>query len=725
MKLKSNLSDYRLFFISAFFLSIISLSYYLSFALRYEFRIPDDQWLVFLYTIPFLIVIRLSFAHYFGLFRGWLGYAEISDLLDILKYDTLSSLAFTLFLVLFQKITGFSRSILLLDWTVNLLCVGGARFIRRFIKETIIHLRGKKNTDDKKHVLIVGAGDAGIMILREIKNNPRLNYHAIGFIDDNERKKGKRINGIPVLGNQQDIPEIAAQNKIDEIIIAIPSATSSQLNKIVNICKKSGVKVKTTPSLSNLIDGTVHLYQVRDVAIEDLLGRKPVFLDHSGIQNEMKSKKILITGAGGSIGSELAWQVAQFDFQQLILFERGESDLYQIEMKLKKFKHNGSIIPVIGDVLDNHRLREIMEKYRPDVVYHAAAYKHVPMMELNSLEALRNNLLGTLNMAKMSIEYGVKKFIFVSTDKAVRPTSIMGATKRASELALKAMSNSHTRFIAVRFGNVLDSRGSVVPVFRKQISEGGPVTVTHPFIIRYFMSIPEACQLILQAAAIGEGGELFLLDMGEPVKIVDLAENLIRLGGLEPYKDIDIKFTGLRPGEKLYEELFNHWEELLPTSHKKIMRVNTGVLDSDFVVSVMDELERCIQNRDLNQAIYCLKKIVPSFKERYQRHEDCLCENIGKGSELNIKFKGREFKGKISSINKEESIQIQLSCPLDLDKGSLTGKLEATFFHPAQNKVVRFHSVVISTQNGSGPTFLTVKYPPHLEIRDDLRVALS
>lgn len=721
MRLNENLSNYRLVFITGFFLFIISFSYYFSFALRFEFQIPSEQWRIFLYTLPVLVIIRLSSAYYFGLSRGWLGYAGLSDLVDIFKYDILSSLVFTLFLVLTRSVPGFSRSILLLDWTANLIFLGGARFLRRFIKETTNHFHNNNGIDDKKHVLIVGAGIAGIAILREMNNNPRLNYHPIGFIDDNDRKSGKQIEGIPVLGSQQDISEIAEQNKIDEIIIAIPSATSPQLKKIINNCEKTGVNVKTTPSVSNLIDGTVHLHQVREIAIEDLLGRKSIFLDHNSILEEIGSKKILVTGAGGSIGSELAWQISQYGFKQLILYERGESELYDIELKLRKIVSDGTVIPVIGDVLDEYRLNEIMEKYRPDLVYHAAAYKHVPMMEFNPLEGVKNNFLGTLNVAKIAMRHGVEKFIFVSTDKAVRPTSVMGATKRAAELVLKSMGTSSTQFITVRFGNVLDSRGSVVPLFKKQIAEGGPVTVTHPFIIRYFMSIPEACQLILQAGTFGKGGELFLLDMGEPVRIVDLAENLIRLVGLEPYRDIDIVFTGLRPGEKLYEELFNPWEELLPTPHKKILKVNTGNLDPGSIALHVTELEKNVQDHNTNGVISSLKKIVPSFRGNYQYHSGCLDNNIENGLELNIKMSGREFKGSIIAVENGKSIKITLPS-IDLAIKDMTGKLKATFLNPTQNRVIRFHTSIINCKNGSGPPLMTIKYPSYFEARDDLRM---
>jgi FlaA1/EpsC-like NDP-sugar epimerase len=724
IKIRDRIYNKRLTVIIPFFLSILFFSYYFSFALRFEFTIPDKQWQIFWHTIPILLIIRLSLAYYYGLYKGWFGHVGLSDLVDILKYNTLSSLTFTLLLVLLQKIPEVFRSILFLDWTINLMLIGGVRFLGRFIRSALIHFHRTNNTNDKKHVLIVGAGDAGIIIVHEMNNNPRLFYQPIGFIDDNERKIGKKIAGVPVLGNQQDIFEIIKQNRIDEIIIAIPSATGSQLKNIIANCKKTGLKVKTTPSLNNIIDGNFQLSQVRDIDIEDLIGRKPIFPEQSDAKNELKKKTVLITGAGGSIGSELAWQVSQSGARQIILYERGEYELYQIESKLKNITSIGIVVPIIGDVLDKVRLSEVMEKYRPEIVYHAAAYKHVPIMELNPLEAVRNNLLGTINVANKAIKYGVKKFIFVSTDKAVRPSSIMGATKRAAEQMLKTMKSSSTQFITVRFGNVLDSRGSAVPLFKKQISEGGPVTVTHPFMVRYFMSIQEASQLIIQAGSMGEGGELFLLDMGEPVKIVDLAENLIRLAGLEPYKDIEIEFTGLRPGEKLYEELIDSCEEILPTSHKKIMKINNGKLDAGFMALLIIELEEHIKNHDQNGVICVLKKIVPTFTGSYQNYISCLNRDIEENLELNIKHNDKEFRGTVSGIERGETIQIALPSTVGKDMLNIAGKLEATFYHPFYKKVLEFKTSIISSRNGHGPISLTVKYPSYFEVRDDLRNSL-
>jgi len=715
----------RGFLVTAFFISTACFVYYMAFSLRYEFNIPSKEWTILLHTVPFLVFIRLASAYGFGLFSGWLGYAGMSDFVDIVKYNTLSSLCFVLALVLTQRVPAFSRSVLLMDWVGNLLIVSIARFLARFVKEGTNHFRNAKNTDGRKYVLIVGAGDAGIMISREMKNNHRLNYHPIGFIDDNDLKRGKKVAGIPVLGNHKDIPYILENNTVDEIIIAIPSATSARLKGIIDKCVEMGVKVKTTPPASSLINGTVHLYQVRSIEIEDLLGRKSISLDRSSVREELKSKKVLVTGAGGSIGSELAWQITQYGVKKIILYERGESELHDITLKIKGIANKVSVVPIVGDIMDKQQLNEVMEKHKPDFVYHAAAYKHVPLMEFSPVEAVRNNVLGSIAVAKVAIKHGVKKFIFVSTDKAVNPTSVMGATKRAAELVLHSMNCPSTKFIAVRFGNVLDSRGSVVPLFKKQVAKGGPVTVTHPFIIRYFMSIPEASQLIMQAGTIGEGGELFLLDMGEPVKIVDLAENVIRLYDKKPYQEIEIKFTGLRPGEKLYEELFNPWEELLPTSNKKIMRVSSIFLGKGFVKQIVAELEGCVAKRDKQGVISGLKKIVPTFKSSYQ-----LIENIGeifaKGLELNIKSCGREFKARITKITQGKELQVTLFSSTEggcMDYFS--GMVEVIFYNAPDNTVVRFYTSIINHNNSYDNPVLSLRYPQSAEEREELRCGMN
>lgn len=724
MKVKDWLLKYRLFFVAALFMLVVSFSYFLSFSLRFEFNILPSEWRIFIYTLPLLVIIRLSFAYRYGLFRGWWYYAGISDLIDIFKYNTLSSLSFILGLFLFQEIQGFPRSVLVIDWLGNIVFIGGIRFVLRVLLESVNHFK-QKNTQDKKHVLIVGAGDAGVMILREMRNNPRLNYLPLGFIDDDERKRGARIHGMSILGNQRDIPKIVGEDKVDEIVIAIPSATASQLKTIVDNCNKTGLKVKTTPPVSNLINGTIHLYELREISIEDISGRKPVQLDHSGLKDEIQHQNVLITGAGGSIGSELVWQIAHYKPQKLILYERGESELYDIELRVKQILPETVVIPVIGNILDSYRLDDIMKRHKPGLIYHAAAYKHVPMMETNPLEAIENNVLGTKNVAMAAIRHGVRKFIFISTDKAVRPTSIMGATKRTAELMLQALGNSPTRFIAVRFGNVLDSRGSVVPLFKKQIAQGGPVTVTHPYVIRYFMTIPEACQLICQAGIMGEGGEIFLLDMGEPVKILNLAENLIKLSGLEPYKDIEIVFTGLRPGEKLYEELFNAWEELLPTPHNKIMRLNGGYLEPQLIVSAINKIEELVGAHDEGGAIATLKEVVPSYKESYRHNSESLAGIIEKDLELNVKFCGREFKGRVLDWEEGKSISMAVRSPLNLDIGKhLKDKLEITLCHSRQRKIIRFNTSILNSQNGSGPPLLTINYPPVVEERNDLREIL-
>lgn len=465
-----------------------------------------------------------------------------------------------------------------------------------------------------RNILIVGAGDAGEMILREMQNNLRLGYNPVGFVDDDRSKRRLMIHGVSVVGNTRDIYRLAKEYEVEEVIIALPSATGKAMRRIVNTCKRADVRFRTLPFIGDLIDGNVSLNQIRDVAIDDLLGREAIRLDMSLIGKELTHRVIMVTGAAGSIGSEVVRQVARFKPKKIILFERGENDLYNFEIELSKRRWDTRFVPFVGDVRDRVRVRECMELYNPAYIFHAAAYKHVPMMEMNPAEAVKNNIFGTKVMVDLAVEYNVEKFILISTDKAVRPTNVMGATKRVAELILQSKTASgecNTQFVAVRFGNVLGSNGSVIPLLKKQIEEGGPVTVTHPDITRYFMTIPEAVQLVIQAGAMGEGGELFLLEMGDPVRIKDLAENLIKLSGLTPGKDINIVYTGLRPGEKLYEELLIEGEGIKKTHHNKIWVLNGTDVDVNLLNAALRELETaCGTGKDIKMI---LKELVPEY----------------------------------------------------------------------------------------------------------------
>lgn len=616
--MKELILKYRRAIIVSIHMAIIVLAYLLSFASRFEilfYHSPENLSLFASTLIP-LLVLRLSSYWYFDLFKGLWRYAGLRDLKDIIKASFLGTMLFALYVFLSTRGDGFPRSVFIMDFAYNILLVGGIRMIVRIYREETEKDRSKEKLN-LRSVLIVGAGDAGEMILREMQNNPRLGYNPVGFVDDHRGKRKSTIHGVPVLGNTRDICKLAELYSVDEIIIALPSATGKAMRRIVNTCKRAEVKFKTLPFIGDLIDGNVSISQIRDVAIEDLLGRDSVSLDMSLIGKELSNKVIMITGAAGSIGSELVRQVARFNPRKVILFERSENDLYHLEIELKKWGLKTRFVPFVGDIRDEERVRECMGLYRPVYIFHAAAYKHVPMMEMNPAEAVKNNIFGTKVLVDLAAEFEVEKFVLISTDKAVRPTNVMGATKRVAELILqaKSASNSNTHFVAVRFGNVLGSNGSVVPLFKKQIKEGGPLTLTHPDITRYFMTIPEAVQLVIQAGAMGTGGELFLLEMGEPVKISDLADNLIRLSGLTPGEDIEIVYTGLRPGEKLYEELLIDGEDIKRTHHSKIWILGSRNTDIEALYSGLNDIESACKTGNDNEVKAILKELVPEYNQ--------------------------------------------------------------------------------------------------------------
>jgi FlaA1/EpsC-like NDP-sugar epimerase len=464
-----------------------------------------------------------------------------------------------------------------------------------------------------KRTLIYGAGIAGQALLREIRSNSQLVFHVCGFLDDDIHKHSLSIHGVRVLGTGEDLADLAVAHVIAEVLIAIPSATGSQMASIIQRCHQAKVSCKTIPSLGDLAESKGLASQVRNVAVEDLLGRSPIRLEERPIRASLEGRVVLVTGAAGSIGSELCRQIARFHPAGIVGFDAAESPLFEIDREMRHAFPKIPFYPEIGSIQHPARLDEVLSQYTPGVVYHAAAYKHVPLMEAHVFEAVENNVFGTYNVAVAAAEHGVKDFVMISSDKAVRPTNIMGATKRAAELLLLALQNGRTKYVAVRFGNVLGSNGSVIPIFKKQIAAGGPITVTHPEMRRFFMTIPEACQLVLQAAAIGEGGQICVLDMGEPVKIVDLARNLILLSGLKPNEDIKIEFTGMRPGEKLYEEVSTMLEDTVPTAHEKIrIFVGNGVPEGD-VVTWLDSLREISERRDVGRLVVALKEIVPEY----------------------------------------------------------------------------------------------------------------
>jgi FlaA1/EpsC-like NDP-sugar epimerase len=469
------------------------------------------------------------------------------------------------------------------------------------------------NLGTKKRTLIYGAGDAGVTLLREIHQNPALAYQIVGFIDDDPAKVGSYIQRVKIFGNGAAMPSIVTSQAIEIVLIAVPSATGPQMRDILNRCYEANISYKTIPGLAEVIDGNGLATQIRNVAVEDLLCRNPVRLEEDQIRGTLEGKVVLVTGAAGSIGSELCRQIARFHPAGIVGFEIAESPLFEIDREMRQTFPQTPFYSEIGNIQNRTRLDEVFRKYSPSVVYHAAAYKHVPLMETHIFEATENNVFGTYNVAMAAEEYGVEAFVMISSDKAVRPTNVMGATKRVAELLLLALQNGRTKYVAVRFGNVLGSNGSVIPIFKKQIASGGPVTVTHPEMRRFFMTIPEACQLVLQASTIGQGGQICVLDMGEPVRIVDLARNLILLSGLKPDEDIKIEFTGVRPGEKLYEELNTVFEDTAPTAHEKIsIFIGNGMPEGD-LLSWLDTLREICASRDAGRLVVALKEIVLDY----------------------------------------------------------------------------------------------------------------
>ena len=587
---------------------LVAVTYYWAFLLVTNFNLDGPVRAVFLRTLPLVLGLKLLLFYRFGLLRGWWRYVGVSDLVDITRAAVASS--GLLYLIVSSALTfnSYPLSALVVDLLLTIVTVGGARFLVRAYSEYAAH-----SYSGHKRIVIVGAGQAGSAILRELQNNPKLDYNPVGFVDDNPSKRGIRINGVEVLGTTDELERIIRENQVSCVLIAIPSAKGSLVERIVGKCHECNVDFKILPAVSDRIHGSACFSRVRKVSVEDLLGREPVQLELASIRERLQGKLLLITGAGGSIGSELARQVARFNPCKLVLFERSENDLFKLGNELAYKFPQLDYVPVVGDILDVGALREVFSLYHPQSVFHAAAYKHVPMMENNCFQAVVNNIFGTYNVALVSNQYGVEDFVMISSDKAVNPTNVMGCTKRIAELILLGLQQQRTRFIAVRFGNVLGSNGSVLPTFQEQIGHGGPVTVTHPEVRRYFMTIPEAVQLVLQASSMGNGGEIFVLDMGEPVRILDLAQNLIRLSGLRPDKDIKIVFTGLRPGEKLFEELMLDGEGIKPTAHGQIRVLDAGKTNFLQVQAWLNELSALVESKNMHGLIECMMQIVPEY----------------------------------------------------------------------------------------------------------------
>ncbi|MBI5014320.1 MAG: polysaccharide biosynthesis protein [Deltaproteobacteria bacterium] len=602
---------YRRFWLLPVDVAAIVLSHLLSYLIRFEAQIPPAQWKYFWVGTAVALVVKPAFFVFAGFYRRLWRYASIPDLVHIVKTVTLSSITSTIITLFLVRSDDYSRSTHILAWLFLNGLILGRSLVWRLLQERRYHHR----TTRGPRLLIVGAGMAGKMLFQEIKCNRDLAYSVIGFLDDDPVKIGARINDRPVLGAVRDLARVARDNEVKKVIIAIPSAPASVIRNVVRQCRHSCVEVQTLPPMSGILREDLLARQVRDVKLEDLLGRAAVSLDTRRIEAYLAGKRILVTGAGGSIGSEICRQLAHFAPHSLTLFEAAETPLHEIGLELGRDFANLDCRPVLGDIRDREQVFRVFREIRPQVVFHAAAYKHVPMMEWHPSEAIKTNLLGTRHVAEAAAEVGVEKFVMVSTDKAVNPTSVMGASKRSAELFVQALdSEGGTEFITVRFGNVLGSNGSVVPLFQEQIRRGGPVTVTHRDVVRYFMTIPEASQLVLQAGSLGSGGEIYLLDMGEPVRITDLAEELIRLSGLVPHEDIRIVFTGLRPGEKLFEELLISGEGTKPTEHQKICIAAARTVPLEVVRRKFDDLAALARSGDEEPLLRALHDLVPEYR---------------------------------------------------------------------------------------------------------------
>jgi len=570
-------------------LIVMTSIYFSMLILSVDFNIFKSPLL--LLTMITLLISHHVFAFIYRLYHKAWEYASIGELMAIFKAVTYSIITTGIIQYVFLQDVYFRA--LGITWMMHILLIGGSRFCWRVYRDRYL-----KPTANMKRTLIVGAGSAGTMAARQLLKNPNENLLPVGYVDDDLKKQHLDFFGLPVLGKTKDIQEVVESKNIELIVIAIPSLSKKDLNKIFNECTKTKAKVQIMPKIEDIMTGRISVSSFRDVQVEDLLGREPVQLDMESISEKLEGKTILVTGAGGSIGSEICRQVSKFNPKKLLLLGHGENSIYQIHMELNnQYKDQFEIIPIIADIQDKNRIFEVMEEHRPQVVYHAAAHKHVPLMEYNPKEAVKNNIFGTKNAAEAAGTFGVNTFVLVSTDKAVNPTNVMGATKRCAELVIQEMDRQYdTKYVAVRFGNVLGSRGSVIPLFKKQIQSGGPVTVTHPEMTRYFMTIPEASRLVIQAGALAKGGEIFVLDMGEPVKIVDLAKNLIKLSGYT-VEEIGIKYTGIRPGEKMFEELLNENEVYPEQVFPKIHIGKAKLIGEDKLHWLIDNFEQLPVNQ--------------------------------------------------------------------------------------------------------------------------------
>jgi FlaA1/EpsC-like NDP-sugar epimerase len=603
---------------------LFGLALWISFYIRFEGAVPKNYLWTFYTYLPLFVIIKILICYFLQIYRfSWL-YVGFYELLSLFRAQTLSSfvIATIVFFLSYEKaFEGFPRSVLLIDYLLSLILAGGLRISKRVYIHSI-----KYPLLEQKRTLIIGAGNAGEQIVRDMRRTKDSPYLPVAFVDDDPGKKKASIHGIKVVGNRKDIPRIVKNLEVEMAVIAMASVASKEIRDIVSYLHKAGInEIRIIPGTKEIMSRNISILDIKKIDLKDLLSREPVEIEYSQLRKNLEGKKILVTGAGGSIGAELGRQIAQFDPNLLALLDFDETELFHISQELRESHPGLKLFPVLGDILNKEKMAAVFHEMKPQLVFHAAAYKHVPVMEDFPEEAIRVNILGTRILAELSLQCGIEKFIFISTDKAVNPTSLMGASKRVAEMVITDLNHQEkTPFVAVRFGNVLGSRGSVIPIFQEQIKKGGPVTITHPDMKRYFMTIPEAVLLVLQASSMGHGGEVFVLDMGEQAKIYDVACELIRLSGLEPHKDIPVVFTGIRPGEKLFEEVLTAEEGVEPTTHLKIFKARIRrVLSQEALNGKIEILEDLAKRQDRAAIIQTLQELIPTYQpNRSDSHKE-------------------------------------------------------------------------------------------------------
>jgi len=614
----------RIVLIVAAHLVAFAAIYPLAFLVRYDLHVPTMVWRSAIACLPLVVIVKMAAFMALHCHRGWWRYATFADLIKLAQAATLGSATLIVLTRFFLSGSAIPRSVILIDWAATFIVIGGIRAGARFSREHICRLVA---TEQPRRSLVVGTGDASVALIRELHDLPRLGFKVIGILDSDQSLRGTYLAGLKVVGSPVQLRRIASQYRIEALLIPTPSVSSRELRSLVTTCKEIGVRVQVVPGIDDLVSGAVTL-PPRDVNIQDLLHRDPVHLDGEAVGRFLRGRAVLITGAAGSIGSELCRQVLAFRPRRLILLDHCENGLFHLKRELDPIASDSEVIPLIASITDVVRIRSAFGEYRPDVILHAAAHKHVPLMEANPGEAVKNNVFGTRTLVDEAIRSRVEAFVMISTDKAVRPTSVMGACKRLAEMYVQAQTERcSSRMVTVRFGNVLGSSGSVVPLFQEQIRRGEPVTITHPEMTRYFMTIPEAAQLVLQAGTLGQGGEIFVLDMGEPVKVLDLANDLIRLSG-QPEDEVEIVFTGLRPGEKLFEELYDAQEKQLRTPHPKIFRAQNHPCDPNRLRAQLEGLAAVV-NSPADEVIDALKGIVPGYRGRQPGKEPSPAKPAG------------------------------------------------------------------------------------------------